>query len=229
MGGEIGVKAAPEEELAAIDPGRMQFGLLDKFAQFVARHAELAKSRRRIDSENRADLAAAQMKIELGRKVGVGQSVAIRHGVVFVIAEISCGGTGDAAAGHGQFAGVGKRHLPVAAMVDTMHIDRIGLEVDCHIAMHRIKVKKIIANDLTLITHAQYKPIEPEMRVMPHDVKENGLRADRYHRFRAEFGHLLEAGAGAAAQYESRNLGIVHSPPPPNVSQRLKSRPATAP
>src|ERR1044071_5979466 len=115
MGGEIGVKAAPEEEVAAIDPGRMQFGLLDKFDQFVARHAELAKSRRRIDSENRADLAAAQMKIELGRKVGVGQSVAIRHGVMFGITEISCGGTGDAAA---RYLGDAEHYADVWRRID---------------------------------------------------------------------------------------------------------------
>src|SRR5439155_14634038 len=66
---EIAVEVAAEEEIPAIDPGRVQLRLLDELLQLVPVHAELAEARRRIDPQDRADLAAAQVKIELGRQI----------------------------------------------------------------------------------------------------------------------------------------------------------------
>src|SRR5216684_4286941 len=86
LGRQIAVEITAEEEIAAIDPGRMQLRLFDELLQFVAVHAKLAETRRRVDPQHRADLAAAQVEIELGRQVCVGQPIAIGYRVMLGVA-----------------------------------------------------------------------------------------------------------------------------------------------
>src|SRR5204862_460582 len=64
LGRQIAVEVAAEEEIAAVDPGRVQLRLFDELLQFVALHAKLAEARWRVDPQYGADLAAAQMEIE---------------------------------------------------------------------------------------------------------------------------------------------------------------------
>jgi len=114
----------------------------------------MMNSRRRVYPEHRAELAAAEVKIELGREIRIGQSVAIGHREVLGVAEIARRRLGDASASHCQLAGIGQRHLPVAAVIDAVYVERIGPQIDRHIAVHRVEIQEVIADDLALISHA---------------------------------------------------------------------------
>ena len=78
-----------EEEISAVDPGRVQLRLLDELDEIGAGHAEFTEPRGRVYAEHSADLAVAHMIIELGREVRVGQPVAIGYRLMLCIAEIA--------------------------------------------------------------------------------------------------------------------------------------------
>src|SRR5436189_5315511 len=98
-------------------------------------------------------------------------------------------------------------------MVDAVHLERIGLQIDGNVTVHRIEIEKVVTDDFALVTQAQNKTVEPEMRVMLHDVNQDRLGADRNHRLRPKLGHFLEAGAEAATENEDRNMPDVRCHP----------------
>ena len=95
-----------------------------------------------------------------------------------------------------------------------MHFDRVGLQLDRDVAVSRIEIEKVVADDLALVAHAQHEPAKAKVRIVPHDMEKDRIRADRHHRLRAKFGHLLEPGAKAAAEDEDRNFCDIQWHPP---------------
>ena len=99
-------------------------------------------------------------------------------------------------------------------MVDAVHFDGIGLQLDRDIAVPGVEIQKVIADDFALVAHAQHKPAKPEARIMFHNVEKNRVRADRHHRLRPKFRHLLKPGAEAATKDEDRNFRDIQCHPP---------------
>ena len=110
---------------------------------------------------------------------------------MFGLAEIAYRGSRNPPAGHRQLAGIGEGDLPVAGVIDAVHLDGVGLEFDRHIAVHLIEIQKVVADDLALVAHALHKPAKAEAGIMFHDVEKDRVRADRHHRLRAKFGHFF--------------------------------------
>src|SRR4051812_42970211 len=109
-------KVALEKEIATVDPGGVQFRLLDKLLQLVTLHAKLAKPRWRVHPQHGADLASAEVEIELSGEIRIRQTVAIGDREMLGSAKIARRRSCNARAGHRQFTGIRERHFPVAAV-----------------------------------------------------------------------------------------------------------------
>src|SRR3984893_7878363 len=194
----------------------MQFRLFDELYKLVAVHAEFAKARWRVHPEHSAGPAVAQMVIELGAEVRVSQTVAVGDSIVLGPAEIARRGPRNPPAGHRQLAGIGEGDLPVAGVIDAVHLDGVGLELDRHVAVHLIEIQKVVANDLALVAHAQHEPAKAEARIMFHDVEKDRVRADRHHRLRAKVGHFFAPRAEPAAKNKDGYFRNIQCRPPPH-------------
>src|SRR5215831_2348236 len=102
------------------------------------------------------------MIIELAAEVGIGQSITIGDRVMLGTIEIAADRSRDAPAGHRQLAGICKCDLPIARVVDAVHLDGVGLQLDRDVAVPRIKIQKIVADDLALVSHAKHKSTKTE-------------------------------------------------------------------
>src|SRR6476619_4533547 len=93
---EISIERPVEEEIPAIDPGRVQLGFFDELEELVAFHPKFDKPGRGVYTEHGADLAMADMIIELAAEVRVGQPIAISNRVMIGVAEIASNGPRNA-------------------------------------------------------------------------------------------------------------------------------------
>ena len=202
----------------------MQLWFFDELDELLAFYAKFAKARGRVYAEYRADLAMAQMIIEFGAEIGVGQPVAIGYRVMLCIAEIARDSPRDPPAGHRQLTGIGEGDLPVTGMIDAVHFDRVGLQLDSDVAVPGIEIQKVVADDLALVAHAQHEAAKAKAGIVFHDVEKDRIRADRYHWLWPKFGHLLEPGAETVAQDEDRISAIFNCTPNPHIG-RTADRP----
>ena len=70
----------------------------------------------------------------------------------------------------------------------------------------RLVVKKKILDHLGLVTEAQDEVTVPPVRVILHDVPQDGQPTDRDHWFWDVIGHIADAGAVASAENDGFQL-----------------------
>ena len=210
VGGQVREERPLEEEVAAVDPVVLELGLLVEGHDVVALELELAEAGGRVDAEDGADVAMRLVVRQLGRKVRVGDAVAVghrEHGVV--VAEVTGGGLGHAGAGHRVLAGIGERDVPVLVVVDRVRLDGVGLQADGAVAGHRRVVQEVRLDDVRLVAQTQHEAPEAVVGVPAHDVPEDRTGAELDHRLRADLALRAHAGAASAAENEHRDVARI--------------------
>lgn len=206
---EVWEELALEEEVTAVDPVIGEVGFLGEFLNERPVGLEFTESRGWVDAEDGSDSLVFKMEGVFVGEVGVGEAIAVGDGESCGVGEVTGGGACDARARHGQFAGVGKRDGPVLVMVDGVHGEVIGLELDREVGVHGGVVQKIGFDDFRLIAAAQNELLESMVGIGLHDMPEDRSVSDGNHGLGSEFSFFSETGSHAAAQDEDGYAGEV--------------------
>ena len=155
-------------------------------------------------------LAMLLMELDQFGNVHIADAITIGHHKGFV-ADIFLHPL-DAAARHRVQAGIHHRHAPrLGVLVMHDHLVALG-EVKGHIAGMQEIIRKPLLDHMLLVPGADHKIIEAIVRILFHDMPQNGHTADFDHRFRLELTFFRNARAIAAGK--NYNFHIFHSRKP---------------
>nr|GFC32450.1 hypothetical protein [Tanacetum cinerariifolium] len=169
-----------QHEETAVDPANLvAWFLFETGHTVVLINIQHAKAARWLNSRNGGQLAMLTVEGHLGTDVDVGQTVAVSQAERLVV-QIWRNAL-QASAGHGFSAGIDQRDAPVFSLaVENLRI--AGGQIDSHVRHVAVVVKEELFNDVTLVAQANNEILDPVIGVATHDVPQQWLATDFYHR-----------------------------------------------
>ena len=182
------------DEKARVDPGTALIGFLleGKHGIIVIVNLQDTQFAARLVGHHGEHLTRFFVRFDGVQDVHIGKTVAVveQEGLV---ADVFLHAV-DAAASHGVQTGINHRHLPVFGVV-VQYFQTVVGEVHRDVAIVHKVVRKILFDDILLISAADDKLIETELVIVFHDMPQDRFPPDFNHRFRNQIGGFTESGA----------------------------------